>query len=147
MRLKGNRCGRQASKLQTTKLEAMSSKSQHVASLKFSLSLSLRANQIEKLLLLHSETIIMPPKGNRCGRRQAGRQAGTDQGFKTNMSLESTNLQQRIRPRFVGANPRKTKKTRQNKTKDFVARNLYQRQLFPTTRMTQPRGRIESVQL
>ncbi len=51
MRLKGNRCGRQASKLQTTKLEAMSSKSQNVVSLRFSLSLSLRVNQIEKLLL------------------------------------------------------------------------------------------------
>jgi hypothetical protein len=35
------------------------------------------------------------------------------------MSLEFTNLQQRSRPRFVGANPRKTKKrdkTKQNKT-------------------------------
>jgi hypothetical protein len=52
MRLKGNRCGRQASKLQTTKLEAMSSKSQNVVSLRFSLSPSLRVNQIEKLLLL-----------------------------------------------------------------------------------------------
>jgi hypothetical protein len=47
-------------------------------SLSLSLSLSLRAHQVEKLLLLlglflRSKTIIMPPKGNRCGSRQAGR--------------------------------------------------------------------------
>ncbi len=83
-RLKGNRCGRQASKLQTTKLQAMSHLHKQVPACCISRILSLsrsfsqtssdrEASSSSTGLFLRSKTIIMPPKGNRCVSRQAGR--------------------------------------------------------------------------
>jgi hypothetical protein len=61
----------------------------------------------------------------------AGRQAGRHQGFKTNMSLVFTNLQQRIRPRFVGANLRKEKKRDKTKQSGKQIKRLRSKKALP----------------
>jgi hypothetical protein len=92
----------------------------------------------------------MPPKGNRCGSRQAGRHASRLQNKHVLRihKLAATNSAQICRCKSEKNKKNKTNQNKaENKIKDFVARKLYQRQLFPTTRMTQPRRRMESVQL